>query len=107
MSSDITADDVASLTDEIVTLREEVQVLRDVLDEVREELQFAVRNYILPGDDAIKRLHITSLPLDPAADDFHERVNAVRPDDITQDDTDAFVSQGATRQQTLWSKGDS
>ncbi|HRX78738.1 MAG TPA: hypothetical protein P5307_06725 [Pirellulaceae bacterium] len=58
-------------------LREEVQVLHNVVDELREELQYLVRN---PGErnaETVERLHVTSLPLDPAADDFPQRVNAV------------------------------
>ena len=66
------------LTESIDRLRQEVEVLRIVVDELREELQYLVRN---PGENhvakSIERLRVTSLPLDPAADDFEERVNAV------------------------------
>lgn len=59
-------------------LREEVQVLHNAVDELREELQYMVRN---PGEnhgaEKIERLRISSLPLDPAADDFDDRVNSV------------------------------
>ena len=81
-NASITDDQLAMLTDEIVLLRQEVEVLRNVLDEVRDSLQWTIRNGVLPNHDVIKPLHITSLPLDPAADDFHERVNAVTLADL-------------------------
>ena len=48
----------ADLTGEIIRLREEVRVLRDVLDEIREELQYAVRNGEL-------QIHFGGLSLPP------------------------------------------
>ena len=65
-------------------LREEVQVLHNVVDELREELQYLVCN---PGErnaETVDRLRVTSLPLDPAADNFGERVNAVPEETVTE-----------------------
>ena len=66
------------LIESIDALRDEVQVLRNAVDELREELQYLVRN---PGEnrvpETLERLHVTSLPLDPATSDFAQQVNAV------------------------------
>ncbi len=53
---------------------EELGVLSDIEDEKREEIQWAVRNYRL--------LQLTSMPLDPAASDWAERVNKFTPEDV-------------------------
>jgi len=81
-NASITADQLPALTDEIILLRQEVEVLRNVLDELRENVVWGIRNGILPSPDLFKPLHVTSLPLDSCADDFHERVNAVSRDDL-------------------------
>ena len=110
-SADGVSDDVAEFTDEVRKLREEVQVLRDVLSEVHEELQWAVRNGLLPHDVAAPMRRITSMPLDPEAPDFAERINAIpteqvealrssvatRPDELKQD-----ASAAARHQQDLF-----
>jgi cell division septum initiation protein DivIVA len=56
----------------IEALTEEVEVLRDAIDELREELQWAVRNE--------RPLRITSMSADPCAKDF--RINAVPKETI-------------------------
>jgi hypothetical protein len=70
--------DDSALIESIDSLQQEIRVLRDAVDELRIELQYVVRNPQEVGDiDPIERLRVTSLPLDPAASDFGERVNAV------------------------------
>jgi hypothetical protein len=57
-------------------LRDEIEVLRMAIDELREEIQTAVRNvYSTP----LPARRITSMPSDPCADDFAARVNRVDP----------------------------
>jgi len=62
----------------ILQLRDEVHVLREAIDELREELQYLVRN---PDHSAAReqlpRLRVTSLASDPTAEDFGERINVV------------------------------
>ena len=82
MRSAINGQQIETLTDEVKSLRDEIEVLRNVLDELRDSVQWAVNNGILPRYDATKPLQITSLPLDPAAADFHERVNVVSLADL-------------------------
>lgn len=73
------------LAESVARLTAELRVIRDVLDDLRIELQYLVRN---PGEnlgsEAIERLRVTSLPLDPAADDFDQRVNAVPEQTIAE-----------------------
>ena len=81
----IEGDANSQLIESIDRLRQEVEVLRIVVDELREELQYLVRN---PGEyrvaETIERLRITSLPLDPAAEDFERRVNTVPQETIAE-----------------------
>ncbi|MDA1049829.1 MAG: hypothetical protein O3C40_05050 [Planctomycetota bacterium] len=75
----------SELIESIDSLREQVEVLRNAVDELREELQYLVRN---PGEtrvaETIERLRVTSLPLDPATDDFGQRVNAVPDETVAE-----------------------
>lgn len=69
--------DSDAIVDALDRLREELCVLRDVLDDVRGELQWANQNR---GDSAVpvwSARRITSMPLDPTASDWAERLNRV------------------------------
>jgi hypothetical protein len=55
---------------------EEVGVLRDAIDEEREVMEWAAQN-----DKPIFRL--TSMPVDPAAPDFAQKLNALTPEDLS------------------------
>lgn len=87
--------DVSEFVDEVRQLKEEVQVLRDVLSEIHEELQWAVRNTLLPSAAASPLRRITSMPLDPTAPDFAVRLNEVTPQDLPPE-SDGADSVGHT-----------
>ncbi len=72
-------EDLETLTEELRSLREEVRVLRESIDEFREAFEHTVRN--LP-DQLPPPLRIWSLPADPTAPDFGERINAVPPEQM-------------------------
>jgi hypothetical protein len=63
-------------------LTDELRVMRETLDEIREDLEHALRNgklgcrYLPPG------FRLTSMSADPTAPDFAERVNALCPADL-------------------------
>lgn len=74
---------VLKLRESVDELREEVQVLRNVVDELRGLIEWATRNPE-PTVDQWRQAHrIFSIPLDPAAPDFHERLNEVEPSEVT------------------------
>ena len=62
-------------------------------DEIREDLQWAVRNGALPVE-LPDPFRLTSMPLDPTAEDFHERVNAVSAGDIEQSIESTSIANG-------------
>ena len=70
---------LVSLTEEVRLLRDEVCVLRQSIDEFREAYEHTVRN--LPNQ-LPPPLRIWSLPADPTASDFGERINAVPPEQM-------------------------
>lgn len=70
----VTEERIEELEDRIDRLQDTMQVLIDTIDELRVELVHALRN--LP-DRLAPPLHIHSLPLDPTASDFGDRVNAI------------------------------
>jgi hypothetical protein len=67
------------LTREVHALREEVQVLRMSIDEFRDDLVHVLRN---PPEHIPPPIRIHSLPLDPTAADFGDRINAVPPEQM-------------------------
>lgn len=77
----------SGLSEAIDRLNDEVHTLRIAVDELREELVYELRQL----RDGIREgtlhpkppFHLHSLPLDPAAPDFHQRVNAVFPNSLT------------------------
>ena len=78
-------------------LSQEVQLLQQVVDELRSEIQWASRNgrlAMLPAP-----MHITSMPLDPLAQDWSTRLNRHCPEDLPAEES---VPPAAGRQQELW-----
>jgi hypothetical protein len=79
----------------LATIRElsqEVRVLREAVDELREELQWSNRNP-LPHNPPSSRFVLTSMPLDPAAEDWE--INRLTANDLPEEH-----SQNAPRSQT-------
>lgn len=82
------------LAESVDRLTAELRVIRDVLDDLRIELQFLVRNSADNRvSETIERLGAATLPLDPAADDFEQRVNAVPEETIAKLRTAAETAQ--------------
>ena len=74
-TEDASAEAIERLTDEL-------RVIRDILDEIREDLEHAIRNgklgcrFLPPG------FCLTSMSADPLAADFGERINELQPGDL-------------------------
>lgn len=102
-AKDITGDHVEALTNEVVSLRDEVRTLRDVLAELVQDVQWAVRNNVVPTDIPPDRFRLTSMPADPCAVDFHDRVNTVSPIDDCENSIHLDADNQNNREQTLWS----
>lgn len=78
-----TVEQVAELTEAVITLTEQVRCLRHAVDEIESELGWTLRNrvaFVEPIETTARRLK--SMPLDPAAADFHARVNEIDPDHL-------------------------
>jgi hypothetical protein len=67
---------------------EEVGVLRDAIDELREHYRWTLNN---PRPEASPPFHLTSMPIDPTADDWSARLNGV-----TRTVFDAYESGAST-----------
>jgi hypothetical protein len=80
--ADSEADGHEELLDAVQALTDEVRVLRHAVDELREEIQYAVRNLIDMPEVMQHARPLTSMPIDPAAPDFAERVNRLTPADL-------------------------
>jgi len=74
-------DAVVDLTAEVRTLAQHVEVLRIAVDDLRQELEFALRNW--RRHDWVPTQPLTSLPRDPMIEDFV--VNRTRREDVPSD----------------------
>lgn len=102
-TNDKSADELAESVDRLTV---ELRVIRDVLDDLRAELQYIVRN---SGEyrvvESMERFRVTSLPLDPAAEDFEERVNAVPTETVAELRTAAETTQEKKRRPARGQRG--
>lgn len=72
---------IKRLIDAVETVADQLQVLRVVLDEIREEFVWALRNpEHFHAPTPICR--VTSMPSDPCAKDWGERLNRFTPQDL-------------------------
>lgn len=98
--------DASQLSDEVRQLTEEVRVLRMAVDELREEIQWGNRNRGDASHEQFTPVRIWSLPLDPADEDFGERINRVPPQTVEALRAEAVGSTPAAsspaQQQNLW-----
>jgi hypothetical protein len=62
---------------EISRLVDEIHALRQAVDDLREELVWELRQLRAANQEAKPPFRLTSMPLDPTAADFAQRVNAV------------------------------
>lgn len=81
-----------ALIDAVVRLTEEVRVLRQTIDELREDFQCAVTNGRARYEPAEPPLQIVSMPLDPTARDFGQRINSV-PNEVVQSLREEVVNE--------------
>ena len=93
---------IGQLTSAVQPLTDELRVLREVLDEIREDFQHAVLNDKLtcPAVEPMRR--ITSVPVDPAAQDFAQRVNRVTAADVASQPREDQHESQPERQKQLW-----
>lgn len=82
--------------DALRELRDEIHVLRIALDELREEVQWANRNGHGGGQGLPKPFVLTSMPLDPTAENWE--INRVKPSDLP----DETKSHGPVQQSALF-----
>ena len=76
---------IADLQATIDDLRDEIVALRQAVDELFTELQWSNRNRDA-GPDAWRAVRaITSMPVDPSAPDWGERLNRYTRDDVIPD----------------------
>ena len=80
------AEELQATREDLGTVREltqEARVLRDSIDDARQEIEWIVRNMQRPAWAPTPS--ITSMPKDPLAEDFHERVNRFTAKDLPPD----------------------
>jgi hypothetical protein len=76
---------LARLVETMERIEQELHVLREAIDEVREEFVWAVRNDKLRFPPV--PVPVTSMPINPLASDFAERVNRFTPEDLPPEES--------------------
>lgn len=66
-------------------LQEELAMARQMLEEIQDDLAWAIMNQQDRDRDLVGPLRITSMPLDPCAPDWFERVNRYSADDVAEE----------------------
>ena len=77
----------ATLIDSVDRLRAELSVLRQVLDEIRDELEWANQNRDEAVSVPVGLCRLTSMPRDPCASDWAERLNRFSAADVADQPT--------------------
>jgi len=72
------------LTETIQEHRDEVRAVRDAVDELRDLIEWLSRNPEPPAWSADRVCQLHSMPLDPTARDFGERINSVSTEKIAE-----------------------
>src|SRR5437870_13550843 len=72
------------LVDAVESVAGQIEVLRNVLDEIREDLGWAINNdrFRCPPHGC----QVTSMPVDPCAEDWPERLNRLKPENLPSDE---------------------
>jgi hypothetical protein len=87
----------------VEALRCEVQVLREVLDAIRDDFAWALKNRAFRCDGMPPAFHLTSMPADPLAADFGERINRLKPEDVPPEQEPPPTTSGGSTQREFWS----
>lgn len=74
---------IDALTTAVERVADGLRVLLDVMADIREDLQWGVLNDKFTS--APCPMHITSMPIDPLAPNFGERINRLKPEDLPAD----------------------
>ena len=96
---------VESLTHQVETLAGHLEIIQQVLDEIRVDFQWAVRNDRFGtghADEWRPVTHVTSMPKDPCAPDFGERLNRYTAKDIPAETSVSTTPSEAAKQGTLF-----
>lgn len=112
--NDFVSVDRDDLADTVRDLHDEVQALRESVDELRESIVWELRQLLQANQDRLPPWRVTSLPVDPALEDFHHRVNRVgsTPPAMLQDELTSWAEhlmQGEPsdwRQAQDWREGE-
>jgi hypothetical protein len=101
-------DSMKRIADAVEKLAGEVEVLRGVIDRLQDDLAWALNNDAFAGNNRHREpcppMHITSMPRDPLASDWHERLNRFRPEDLPDlDDDDDGAERTEAVQRDLFS----
>jgi hypothetical protein len=97
-----TAELVRRLTDAVEEVAGELKVLRTALDEIRDDLGWAISNDRFRPET--QPVPLTSMPRNPLAPDWSERLNRFGPGDLPDDETpDQHCQQkNPSKQAGLW-----
>lgn len=75
-------------------------MLREAIDELRENYEWAVNN-VAAAVEWIPARRITSMPVNPCAPDWSERLNRFTPSDVRQDSMCNEAETSASKPQTV------
>ena len=103
LPSPITSEQIDDLSQAVISLTEQVRVLRHAVDEIGDELGWAIRNRVVMVESVeTYSKRITSFPIDPTAENFHERVNVLTAADLPEIEGSPSQPRSSRQQSRLW-----
>jgi len=86
------SDNVERLASAVEKLAGEVGILREIVDRLQDDLAWALNNDVFRREhhhrEPVPPMQLISMPLDPRAPDWNERINRIRPEDLIDEDED-------------------
>jgi hypothetical protein len=90
-------DALERIAEAVEKLAGEVEILRGIIDRLQDDFSWALNNDAFRREEFPRErgspLHITSMPLDPLAPDWHDRVNRYRAEDLTDEEDEHDESE--------------
>ena len=82
------------LTSTVPILAQEVRVLREAIDELRELLDWTMRNREAPASNDHPRVSVANVPGDLVSDDVGEKTNPTPADHISHEEEPSAAAPG-------------
>ena len=90
------SDQIERLIEAVNRVADHLQVLHNVMDDIRADFQWAVRNDAFHSPSPVG-VPFTSMPVEPLASDFGDRLNRCTPENLPMTDEEPELTSSPAR----------